>query len=314
MSTRHLIDPEVLPILDLFPSVELTMETLAQFRQVAPLPDVALPPEQIPEVVCVSGPDGAPDVPLRIFMPAGNRANLPAIFHMHGGGYVAGSAAMMDLANAARAVEHKAAVVSVDYRLAPEHPFPCAIEDCYAGLRWLTDNAGRLAIDPNRIAIMGESAGGGLAAALALLARDRDGPKISAQFLIYPMLDYRTGDAGDARENRTLGEFIWTRSHNQFAWSSLRGNQKIEADRLHHFSPSLAKNLVGLPRCYMASGSLDLFLEEDIEYALRLVQAGVPVEVHSYAGGVHAFDLVAEASVSRCFAADLANCLKRWLG
>jgi acetyl esterase len=313
MSTRHLVDSEVLPILELFPSVELNMETLAQFRQVSPLPDMALPPEQTPEIVCIPGPDGAPDVSLRIFKPAGDCANLPAIFHMHGGGYVAGSAAMMDLANAARAVEHQATLVSVDYRLAPEHPFPCAIEDCYAGLRWLAANAGRRGINPSRIAIMGESAGGGLAAALALLARDRGGPKISAQFLIYPMLDHRTGGAGDVRENRAVGEFIWTRPHNRFAWSALRGNQKIEADRLHHFSPSLAKSVDGLPRCYIASGSLDLFLEEDIEYALRLVHAGVPVEIHSYAGGVHAFDLVAEASISRCFAADLANCLKRWL-
>jgi acetyl esterase len=313
MSTRHLVDPEVLPILEMFPSVELNMETLAQFRQVSPLPDVVLAPEQIPEIVCISGPDGAPDVPLRIFKPAGSGANLPAIFHMHGGGYVAGSATMMDLANAARAVQYQAVLVSVDYRLAPDHPFPCAIEDCYAGLRWLAANAGHLGVNPDRIAIMGESAGGGLAAALALLARDRGGPKISAQFLIYPMLDYRTGGADDVRKNRAVGEFIWTRPHNQFAWSSLRGNQKIEAGRLHHFSPSLAKNVDGLPRCYMASGSLDLFLEENMEYALRLVDAGVPVEIHSYAGGIHAFDLVAEASISRCFAADLANCVKRWL-
>jgi acetyl esterase/lipase len=226
---------------------------------------------------------------------------------------VSGSAAGLDLANGARAAEHDAVVASVDYRLAPEYRFPCAIEDCYAGLRWLADNAVRLGVDPERIAIMGASAGGGLAAALALLARDRGGPKISAQFLISPMLDHRTGGVDDVRQNHTVGEFIWTRQNNQFGWSSLRSKQKIDADRIHHFSPSLAKNVAGLPRCYMAAGSLDLFLEENVEYALRLVRAGIAVEIHSYAGGIHAFNLVPEASVSRCFAADLANCLKRWL-
>jgi triacylglycerol lipase len=313
MSTRHLIDPEVLPILELIPSVELNLETLAQLRQVAPFADFALAPEQTPEVVLVPSPDGTPDIPLRIFKPRGQRATRPAIFHIHGGGYVSGSAAMMDLANAARAAEHNAVVASVDYRLAPEARFPCAIEDCYTGLRWLADNAVRLGVDPDRIAIMGESAGGGLAAALALLARDRGGPKISAQFLIYPMLDHRTGGADDVRQNHTIGEFVWTRQQNQFSWSCLRGKQTIDADRIQYFSPSLAKNVAGLPRCYMAAGSVDLFLEENIEYALRLVRAGIAVEIHSYAGGVHSFDLVAEASVSRCFAADLANCLKRWL-
>jgi acetyl esterase/lipase len=313
MSTRHLVDPEVLPILGLIPSVELNLETLAQIRLVAPFADVVLTPEQIPEVVHASSPDGAPDVPLRIFKPRAQHVSRPAIFHMHGGAYVSGSAAMQDIANAARAAEHDAVVVSVDYRLAPEARFPCAIEDCYAGLRWLADNAVRLGVDPERIAIMGESAGGGLAAALALLARDRGGPNISAQFLIYPMLDHRTGGPDDVRQNRTIGEFVWTRQQNQFSWSCLRGNREIDADRIHHFSPSLAKNVAELPRCYMAVGSIDLFLEEDIDYALRLVRAGTAVEIHSYAGGVHSFDLVTEAAVSRCFAADLANCLKRWL-
>jgi acetyl esterase len=313
MNSRHLIDPEVLPMLELLPSVELNLETLAQLRQVAPFADVALAPEQIPEVVHVPGPDGAPDVALRIFQPRAPRATRPAIFHIHGGGYVSGSAAMMDLANASRAAEHDAVVASVEYRLAPEDRFPAAIEDCYAGLRWLADNAVRLGVDPNRIAIMGESAGGGLAAALALLARDRGGPGISAQFLIYPMLDHRTGGADDVRQNDTVGEFVWTRRHNQFGWSCLRGKQNIDADRIPYFSPSLATNVAGLPRCYMAAGSLDLFFEENIEYAVRLVRAGTAVEIHSYAGGIHSFDLVPEAAVSRCFAADLANCLKRWL-
>src|ERR1700694_3140520 len=232
MNTRHLIDPEVLPILELFPSVELNLETLAQLRQVAPFPDVPLAPEQIPEVVHVPSSDGGPDVPLRIFKPRAQRASRPAIFHIHGGGYVSGSAAMMDRANGARAAEHDAVVASVDYRLAPEDRFPCAIEDCYAGLRWLADNAGRLGGDPARNANRGESAGGGFAAALALLARDRGGPQISAQFLISPMLDHRTGGADDVRQNHTVGEFVWTRQQHKFGWACLRGKQTIDADRI----------------------------------------------------------------------------------
>src|SRR5260370_16823672 len=129
------------------------------------------------------------------------------MFDMDGGAYVSGSAAMMDLASAARAAEHNAVVASVDYRLAPEDRFPCAIEDCYAGLRWLADHAVHLGVDPDRIAVMGESAGGGLAAALALLARDRRGPKISAHFLVYPMLDHPTGAPPDSRLNHPIAHF-----------------------------------------------------------------------------------------------------------
>src|SRR5260370_30056509 len=217
------------------------------------------------------------------------------MFDMDGGAYVSGSAAMMDLASAARAAEHNAVVASVDYRLAPEDRFPCAIEDCYAGLRWLADHALHLGVDPDRIAIMGESAGGGLAAALALLARDRGGPKISAQFLIYPMLDHRTGGPDDVRQNRTIGEFVWTRQQNQFSWSCLRGNREIDADRIHHFSPSLAKTVAELPRCYMAVGSIDLFLQEENDYPLRPLRAGTPVQIHFSAGGGHYLCVVSGA-------------------
>jgi acetyl esterase len=313
VTTRHLIDPEVLPLLDQFPSIEFNLENLATLRQFSPMGAGILSPEQVPELLSVPGPDGAPDVPLRIFKPRRGGASRPAIVHMHGGGYVVGSAAMLDLANRARAAEQDALVVAVDYRLAPEHPFPSALEDCYAGLRWLADNSTQLGVDPARISVMGESAGGGLAAALALLARDRGGPKLAAQFLIYPMLDYRTGGTEDPRHNSTVGEFIWTRERNQFGWSCLRGTATIEPTRFHYYSPAMAPSVSGLPRCYIATGSLDLFLEENIEYAARLVRAGLPVEFHSYAGGIHGFDLVPEARVSRCFATDLASGMARWL-
>jgi acetyl esterase len=313
VSTRHLIDPQVLPILERFPTMELNRETLALIRAAPPPLPPGVDPGDPPEVFNVPGRSGAPEVALRVFTPKGAAKRRPAIYHVHGGGFVLGTAAMMDPGNSARAVEQDAVVVSVDYRLAPETAFPGAIEDCYTGLCWTAANADRLGIDPDRIVVLGESAGGGLAAALTLLARDRGGPKIAGQFLIYPMLDHRTGGENGAAPNPVTGEFIWTRPHNQFGWQSMRGSAVIEPARLGHFSPALAQDLSGLPPCFMATGSLDLFLDEDVEYALRLIRAGVPTEFHSYAGAIHGFDMVLEAALSQRFAADLSAAIKRRL-
>jgi len=309
--TRHLVDPQVLPILDIFPPMELTAQTLTTIRATPPLPGA--PPEIPPELISVPGASGAPEVGLRVFVPRAQARRRAAIYHIHGGGFVLGTAAMSDFANSARATEQNAVVVSVDYRLAPEAAFPGPLEDCYAGLCWIAANAQRLGIDPEGIMVLGESAGGGLAAALALLARDRGGPRIAGQFLIYPMLDHRTGGGDEVRPNPLTGEFIWTRAHNQFGWQAMRGSGVIDADRMGHFSPALAQDLSGLPPCFLATGSLDLFLEEDVEYALRLLRAGVPTELHLYDGAIHAFDLVVDAAVSQRFAADLSDALRRRL-
>jgi acetyl esterase len=313
VSTHHLVDREVLPILEIFPAMELNGETLAAIRATPPPAAPGVAPGDPPEVINVPGPPGAPDIALRVFVPKGEARRRPAIYHIHGGGYVLGTAAMMDAANSARAAEQDAVVVAVDYRLAPETAFPGPLEDCYAGLGWIAAQAPRFGIDPDRIVVLGESAGGGLAAALTLLARDRGGPRIAGQFLIYPMLDHRTGSEDEVTSNPLTGEFIWTREHNQFGWRALRGAEPIGPQRMGYFSPALATDLSGLPPCFLVTGSLDLFLEEDVDYALRLIRSGVPTEFHSYAGAIHAFDMVMEAAVSRRFAADLGSAIKRGL-
>jgi triacylglycerol lipase len=188
-------------------------------------------------------------------------------------------------------------IVSVNYRLAPETRFPGAVEDCYAALAWTFANAEAIGVDASRIGVMGESAGGGLAAALALLARDRGAYALSFQHLIYPMLDDRTCVAADPHPH--AGEYIWTPHSNHFGWSSLLGAPPGGEDVSPYAAAARAESLAGLPRTFISTGSLDLFLEEDLEYARRLTRAGVPVEFHIYPGGVHAFDLAPDAEISK---------------
>jgi triacylglycerol lipase len=205
-------------------------------------------------------------------------------------------------------------VASVEYRLAPDTPFPGPQEDCYAALRWLVGAADELGIDPVRIGVTGESAGGGLAAAVALMARDREDIRIAAQILVYPMIDHRVGGAQDPWRNRHTGEFIWTRGSNQFGWESLRGGYGVDDERKGWFSPSRADDLAGLPPTWIGVGTLDLFFDEDLDYARRLVDAGVPVELHVYPGAFHGFDRAAEARVTKDFRRDLHAGTRRLLG
>ena len=151
---------------------------------------------------------------------------------------------------------------------------------------------------------MGHSAGGGLAAALALLVRDRGKHQLAGQVLVYPMLDSRTGTAQAPVDNPLAGEFMWTRAANRFGWDALRGAEPIPTERIGHYAPALAASLDGLPPAFIAVGALDLFAEEDAAYALRLARAGVPVELHVYPGGVHGFDAVPGKLADR-FAGDL---------
>jgi triacylglycerol lipase len=269
------------------------------------------PPGDPPRLLDVPGPAGAPRVPIRLFTPRGEPRLRPGILQIHGGGYILGSAEISDAENRVMAAGQDAVIVSVDYRLAPETPFPGPVEDCYAALCWLADNADELGVDPERIVVLGSSAGGGLAAATALVARDRGGPKLAGQYLIYPMIDHRTGGEQHRGANAHVGEFIWTRGLNRFGWDAMRGTEPIDPARIHHFSPALAEDLSGLPPTYIATGALDLFLEEDVDYAMRLAHAGIPTELHVYPGAIHAFDMMSGSEVARCFAADLASALKR---
>jgi len=246
--------------------------------------------------------------------PPSTQTGRAAILHIHGGGMVVGVADTATVTKCPLALEHDAVVVSVDYRLAPETPFPGPQEDNYAALLWLVGHASELGVDPARIVVMGESAGGGLAASLSQMTRDRGGPKLAGQVLIYPMLDWRTGGPECQHNNRHTGEWIWTRAKNRFGWEALRGDYEPSDDRKGWFSPTLADDLSGLPLAYIATGALDLFLDEDLAYARRLIDAGVPCELHVYPGAIHGFEMVPETTLAAQAAADLKRGLKRLLG
>ena len=298
--SRHLVDPELSAGLDAHLPATLSAETLAQYRSML-FDMVAAIPKPTSDAIravrleerCIPGPDGAPDVRVLIYTSAEPAAApLPAILHIHGGGFVSGNADMSDPNSRAYVAEMDCVVVSVDYRLAPETPFPGPVEDCHAALRWLQSAAAEFGVDPARIAIAGESAGGGLVAALCLLVRDRGGVQPSFQYLAEPMLDYRSVDS----DHPHTGHFGWTRNHNRFAWSSMLGDPGVAVSP--YASPALADDLARLPPTYIHIGAIDLFLEESIDYARRLTRAGVPVELHVWPGAHHAFGAI-DAHVSR---------------
>jgi triacylglycerol lipase len=231
---------------------------------------------------------------------------------MHGGGYVIGSPAADAPQHQELAAALPCCIVSVDYRLAPETPFPGAVEDCYAALTWLFAHAAVLGIDPLRVGVMGESAGGGLAAALALMARDRGQFSLAFQHLIYPMIDDRTCVVADPHPH--VGAFIWTPHNNRFGWSALLGGAPGAAGVSPYAAAARAEDLSGLPPTFISTGALDLFLEEDLEYARRLTRAGVPVELHVYPGAFHAFDYDPSASVAAQARRDSRAALARAMG
>jgi len=302
MSTRHLVDSEIAPIIDLFPRVDLDSAPIAEIRARAAQSYAILPPPVIaPEKLLVPSIHGGPEIPVFLYRPSETRPDSGAILHIHGGGMVMGSVEQMQAGPAAMAAAAGVPVASVEYRLAPEHPFPAPQEDCHSALTWLAEQADAFGFDAGRIIVAGESAGGGLAAALAIMARDLGGPAIAGQLLTYPMLDHRTGGDVCPYRNPTTGEFIWTRASNRFGWRALQGDYRIDDDRRGWFSPSLADDLSNLPPAYIATGSLDLFFDENLDYARRLVAAGVPVDLHSYAGAIHAFNAIPDAALSQRF-------------
>lgn len=230
-------------------------------------------------------------VGVRLYRPAGASGAGPALLWIHGGGYVIGSAAQDDQLCRRFARELGATVASVDYRLAPENPYPVPLEDCYVALAWL---AGLPSVDPARVAIGGASAGGGLAAALALLARDRNEIPLAAQLLVYPMLDDRTVQ----REGLDKpGHRLWSQSSNKFGWACYLADADPDVA-----VPARREDLSGLPPAWMGVGTLDLFHDEDLAYAERLRATGVPCQVEVVSGAFHGFDgIVPKAEVSQSF-------------
>ncbi|WP_238005793.1 alpha/beta hydrolase [Dactylosporangium sp. AC04546] len=257
----------------------------------------------------VPGPAGEPDITVLILRPANPAGSVAGIYHTHGGGMVVGdrrSGADMFVPLVA---EGKAVVVSVEYRLAPEHPDPAPVEDCYAGLVWTANNAAELGIDPRRLLIVGASAGGGLAAGTALLARDRQFPTLSHQVLICPMLDDRL----ETHSSRMLdGEGVWDRNDNLYGWTALLGERRGGPAVSPYAAPARAEDLTGLPRTYIDTGSAESFRDEAVTYATRLSQAGVVVDLHMWGGGFHGFDLMAaHAAVSQASRATRDEYLRR---
>jgi acetyl esterase/lipase len=307
MNSQHLVDPELAQVLAQLPSFELNAETLPAVRALG----LAMGTTVATEVECVErrvpGPPGRPSVRVLIYTPPTDVRPLPAVLHIHGGGYVMGAPEMSDARNRVLAREVGCVIVSVDYRLAPETPFPGAVEDCYAALLWLHGQADDLGVDPMRIAISGESAGGGLAAGLALLARDRGQVPLCFQQLIFPMLDDRTGSHSEPHP--FAGEFVWTPASNSYGWRSLLNGPPGGHGVSPYAAAARAENLAGLAPTFIAVGALDLFVEEDMEYARRLIRAGVPTELHVYPGAFHGYLLAPHARVTRQAEHDAATAL-----
>ncbi|MCW2932898.1 MAG: alpha/beta hydrolase [Actinomycetia bacterium] len=315
VSTRHLVDPEAAPLLDAFQPFEFTVATLPAIRegQSTPQPGAPDPAELYPGVTrtehSIPGLDGDPDVGILFYEPAERATPAPAMVWIHGGGYIIGTAANDDLVGRRMAAQTGCVVASVDYRLAPETPAPGSVHDCYAALRWVHENAGSLGVDTARVAIGGASAGGGLAACLAILARDRGELPVSFQLLIYPMLDDRTASTVDP--GPYVGEFIWSPASNRFGWASLLGREPGGAEVSPYASAARVESVAGLPPAYISVGSLDLFAEEDIEYARRLLRAGIPTELHVYPGGYHGFNMAPDARITQAYFRDMIGALGR---
>jgi acetyl esterase/lipase len=275
-----------------------------------------LPMPRAPQSVSVEekrvpGPPGAPPVRVRIYRPRTLAGPAPALLWMHGGGYVMGAPEQDEPLCAANALELGIVVVSVDYRLAPEHPFPAPLLDCYAALRWLSAQAAALDVAPDRIAIGGASAGGGLTAALAQLALDRGEIRPAFQLLIYPMLDDRTAARTDIDDRNHRG---WNHPSNVFGWTSYLGQAPGRPSVPLYAVPARREDLSGLPPAWLGVGTHDLFHDEDLEYARRLNASGVPCEIDLVPGAFHGFDaFCGGAPVSRGFRKRYTDALRRAL-
>ncbi|MFE3031795.1 alpha/beta hydrolase [Streptomyces canus] len=316
-------DPELSAALDLIKDVispGLTLDEIDDVRQgpgIAMLADLDLTLDGFFEVEdrSVPGPEGAPEISLLIcrpVAPAPAGTGRPVIYHVHGGGMVIGNNRVGVDGPLSWAKELDAVVVSVEYRLAPEHPHPAPVEDVYAGLVWTSEHAGEIGGDPERIVIAGASAGGGLSAALALLTRDRKGPRPLGQLLMCPMLDDRN-DSPSTYQMAGLG--VWDRTANETGWTALLGALRGGPDVPAYAAPARAEDLSGLPPAFLDVGSAETFRDEVVTYASRIWQAGGVAELHVWPGGFHGFDGFApQAALSQAARAAHVTWLRRLLG
>jgi acetyl esterase/lipase len=289
------LTPEMIPLMRDMPMISATDEELRRDGRISI------------EERTVPGPAGAPDISLLIARPTGVTGTLGCIYHVHGGGMILGDnrtglPGMIDWAE-----QFGLVVVSVEYRLAPETPHPGPVDDCYAGLVWTAGHAGELGFDPGRMIIAGGSAGGGLAAALALMARDKGGPALLGQMLICPMLDDRN-DTPSSIQMAGLG--VWDRVSNETGWRALLGDACGGPDVSPHAAPARETDLSNLPPAFIDVGTAETFRDEDVAYASRIWQAGGQAELHVWPGGFHGFDgMVPTAAISQ----DAKDARLRWL-
>ena len=301
----YAFDPELLPFVELLPVRDPTMSVHERRATAAAMFDafnagvdtdgIDIVDHEIPTLV-------------RVYSPANTTADLPTLLEIHGGGFTTGSVAMQHAFAVAVVRKLAVRVAVVEYRLAPENPFPAGLDDCYAALCWLHDEASSLGVDRDRIAVGGQSAGGGLAAATALLARDRGGPPLCLQFLGIPELDHRL----DTPSMRAFVDTpLWSRPLAEVSWRDYLGPN---AEVSPYASPAIAHDLSGLPPAYVTTAEFDPLRDEGIMYALRMLQAGVSVELHNFPGTFHGSMMATSAVVSRRAHAELLVALARGLG
>jgi acetyl esterase/lipase len=305
-------DPELAPLVDMLPSIGIDDLAAARAGITALVEPLNADVDTTGVVITerdVPGPAGAPELTVRVHAPESRpEAPIPALLDIHGGGFVVGSMAMEHGFAVTVARELGVVVVAVEYRLAPEHPYPAGVEDCYAALRWMHDDAAVLGIDRDRIGVGGQSAGGGLAAAVALLARDRGGPPLCFQLLGIPELDHRL-------ETASMRTFVdtpmWSRPNAVLSWRHYLGPDHGEVEP--YASPAIAEDLRDLPPAYVTTMEFDPLRDEGILYALRLMEAGVSVELHSFPGTFHGSAVMPIAAVSKRGAAEMMVALRRGL-
>jgi acetyl esterase/lipase len=302
MTPTDRLHPDLATVVSALPIPDLSDETIALMRSFdipAELSDAVERTEhRVP---------GDPGVPLRVHRAKASEGLRPCLYSIHGGGYVIGSYSMDDGVFDRLCPHFDLVGVSVDYRLAPETPYPGPLQDCYRGLKWTYDNAEQLGIDRTRIGIRGVSAGGGLAASLALLARDRGKVPVAFQLLDCPMLDDRQITAS----SRWDGLPVWSRESNTYGWRSYLGELYGTADVPYTAAPARTEDLSGLPPAFVSVGSVDGFLDEDVTYAMRLNHAGVPAELHVYPGACHGYQMAAESEIARQSGRDIGGWLTR---
>ncbi|MFT3853702.1 MAG: alpha/beta hydrolase [Ilumatobacteraceae bacterium] len=314
---RPPFDPELAQFLPAIAEALPTPILPEHIQAMRDMPLAALTPEMIDEAgletrdLTIEGHLGAA-IEITIFQPKGRTGTGPGFYFVHGGGMIFGNRMGGVASTFDWLTRYDGVAVTVEYRLAPEHPDPTPVEDCYAGLLWVVEHADELGIDPSRLVVLGGSAGAGLAAGVALLARDRQGPPLAGSLLMYPMLDDRDATVSSRQFD---GCGVWDRGSNHTGWNALLGDRRGTDDVSIYAAPARATDLGGLPPTFIDCGSAEVFRDEDVAYASAIWAAGGECELHVWPGGYHAFDgLVPQAGLSRLMVEARDNWIRRLLG